>query len=834
MPDDSSRDLAVRNATCCTLLAGLLAPALSAQDDPWAGAKANALESQRAIRFCRRYAEGWLAQADPVSGLLPRTTKGQLYWNAQDCAADNFPFILLTAVVTDNHHLKRSALGILETEQRLTKRLDSLPDDFLFATQSLRRREPRLASLIFGASEYAKDGLLPITEWLGRGPWLARMTELVRDIWKHAPESVPLGRIPSRNLEVNGELLQTMSRLYWLTGEKDYRDWCFRLAEHHLFHQRLLDARVLSLRDHGCEILGGLSEAYVIAAREDKERWQRYRPALHAILDRILEHGVNEDGMMHNGIDPTSGRVVHGGLSDGFGYVYDAFLTVAMIDGVKRYRQAVAHALSRLHGYQCKNVKGLGGADGHADAIEGALNLLNRIPDASAFEWVDREIRYIFELQREDGILEGWYGDGNSARTALMYALWKTQGISPSPWRDDVQLGATRAADGSVRVFLRCDWAWSGKLRFDRPRHREIFRLPIDYPRINQFPEWFTVEREPSYAIQRQGVCPETLSGRELRDYELSLRAGESALIRVRPRPDAGPARRKQRYSSRSAAEALAWQEELRPRLLALLKLEDLGKARPPLASRELSRTEKDGHLLLEVELQSTPGRRIPVLLSIPDTDGKHPAVVCIHGHGGSRRAVHENQRTYRRFAAQLASRGYVTIAADVGQHEVREKGRTLMGERCWDLLRCVDYLESLPNVDPKRIGCAGLSLGGEMAMWLAALDTRIRATVSSGFLTTMDQMEEHHCMCWKLPGLRDLVDWADIYGLIAPRALQCQNGLGEGPRDFYVPLARRAMRQIRPIYADLGAEDRLELDAHEGGHVIHLAALLEFLGRHL
>jgi pimeloyl-ACP methyl ester carboxylesterase len=185
-------------------------------------------------------------------------------------------------------------------------------------------------------------------------------------------------------------------------------------------------------------------------------------------------------------------------------------------------------------------------------------------------------------------------------------------------------------------------------------------------------------------------------------------------------------------------------------------------------------------------------------------------------------------------FAAELAARGFVTISVDVGRHKVREKGHLLMGERLRDLFRCVDYLIENQSVDNARIGCAGLSLGGEMCMWLAALDPRVRATVSSGFLTTMDQMEKNHCMCWKFAGLRELVDYADIYSLTSPRALQCQNGLREGPRDFYVPFARRAMQQIRVIYQDQGVPERVELDVHDAGHVIDLPALLEFLTLHL
>ena len=156
------------------------------------------------------------------------------------------------------------------------------------------------------------------------------------------------------------------------------------------------------------------------------------------------------------------------------------------------------------------------------------------------------------------------------------------------------------------------------------------------------------------------------------------------------------------------------------------------------------------------------------------------------------------------------------------------------MGERLWDCMRCVDYLVSLSCVDPARIGCAGLSLGGEMTMWLGAIDTRISAVVSAGFLTFMDHMEKNHCMCWKFKGLRALVDFPDIYALTAPRPLQCQNGLKEPPSQFNVPLARRALAEILVTYKDLKQPENLVLDVHEEGHVIDLPALLSFFEKHL
>lgn len=118
--------------------------------------------------------------------------------------------------------------------------------------------------------------------------------------------------------------------------------------------------------------------------------------------------------------------------------------------------------------------------------------------------------------------------------------------------------------------------------------------------------------------------------------------------------------------------------------------------------------------------------------------------------------------------------------------------------------------------------------------MWLGAMDTRIRATVSCGFLTVMDQMEHNHCMCWKFDGLRELADFADIYSLIAPRALQCQNGRKEPETQFFVPIAENAMRDVARIYSDFGVPDKAALHVHDGGHEIGRDALVSFLERHL
>jgi len=294
---------------------------------------------------------------------------------------------------------------------------------------------------------------------------------------------------------------------------------------------------------------------------------------------------------------------------------------------------------------------------------------------------------------------------------------------------------------------------------------------------------------------------------------------------------------RTNKYTQRSYNEAIIWQNETRSKLFQLLKLDDLLSERENIQFNpiEVLSVNKGDFILKEIEINSTPKRRIKIVITIPEKMRKPaPAVVCIHGHGGKLYSVYDGNSIYKGFADTLASAGYVTIACVVSQHEVDEKDRMLMGERLWDLMRCVDYLESLKEVDKTRIGCAGLSLGGEMAMWLGGMDTRIKATVSSGFLTKMDQMEKNHCMCWKFPGLRNLVDFADIYSLTSPRALLCQNGLEEPATQFYVPLAREAFSEIELIYKDLKATENLKLDIHNGGHEIYLKGLVEFFEKQL
>jgi hypothetical protein len=367
------------------------------------------------------------------------------------------------------------------------------------------------------------------------GPWSERAVALVEDIWQNARIETPFGRIPTREFEVNGDLLQASSRLFWFTGDRRFLDWAVRLGDFYLLgtNHPTRDLRQLRLVDHGCEVVNGLSELYFAVSRAWPEKQRAYQEPLHAVYDSILAQGRNEHGLLYEWYDPRTGGHSQQPC-DTWGYVFDGFMTLNLVDGTAAYRAATLRALEALQPHYTGHRWERGSADGYADSIEGAINLLNRLPVRSAAAWVDSEIRVMWSKQRADGVIEGWHGDGNFARTSMMYALWKSQGLRLEPWRADVRLGAVQH-QGELLISLTAEQPWSGRLVFDRPRHREFLHLPADYPRINQFPEWFTIEASRSYSVQGVASTTKKLAGQKLCDgLPLSLEASRETRITVR------------------------------------------------------------------------------------------------------------------------------------------------------------------------------------------------------------------------------------------------------------------------------------------------------------
>jgi len=250
------------------------------------------------------------------------------------------------------------------------------------------------------------------------------------------------------------------------------------------------------------------------------------------MFDRLLQLGRNEHGMIYASVDPKTGR--HRGICDTWGYTYNGVYTVYMVDQTPLYRAAVRKPLGSLKPHYTSHH--WGSADEYADTVEGAINLLNREPIASAGDWIDTTIAKMWQRQRPDGVIEGWHGDGNNARTSLMYALWKTRGLTVRPWRPGVRFGAVQAGH-TLYVTLGAEGEWTGRLLFDKPRHKVNLHLPMDWPRLNQFPEWFTTRADSRYAVRNVTAGSEAVfSGEQLQaGIDISLTPGAEVRLIVTP-----------------------------------------------------------------------------------------------------------------------------------------------------------------------------------------------------------------------------------------------------------------------------------------------------------
>ncbi len=509
-------------------------------EEDFAAALRNGELANEAFSRSLKLTNAWNDRKDASSGLIPTNFSNRKdVWEPHNSAADNYAFMVLTSFLLDKQMLDGDMMEMLKAEKKLTSRVKSLPDTYSFSKKDFEKNELNLNWVIFGTSEYIKDGLLPITEYVGDSPWNERMMEMLDDlseIYSVMKQSEQLDWYKAVSEEVNGEMLQTLSRIYWKTGDQRYLDWAIKIGDYYLLEERdLSEINYLRLRDHGCEVIGGLSELYVTLHFTNPEKKKQYQKRLYKLLDRILEVGRNEDGLFFNGVNTNTGEVVDKKIVDNWGYIFNAYYSVYLIDQKAEYRQAFLDGIRFLN-EKYRNYPWEGKShDGYADALESGINLYNREPIESLKEWIDSEIRVMWNMQQENGIIAGWHGDGNFSRTSIMYGLWKSQGIYCQPWGKGLRFGSEISEDGTLKIAITSSKNWEGKLAFDYKRHQVIMKLPIDYPRINQFPEWFVADPEKKYKlISSNKNLNRSYAGSELIEgIHFKIKEGEKLFLKI-------------------------------------------------------------------------------------------------------------------------------------------------------------------------------------------------------------------------------------------------------------------------------------------------------------
>jgi hypothetical protein len=519
-------------------------------------ARLNSVLASEAFERAARLTTRWLDRRDQPTGLFPHTLRPDgRFWSYGDAGSDLFPFLgIATRYLLPERY--DEILGALAAERRLTH---GFPRDVSLDTLAPVERDPEKAML--GVVEYAKDGLLPLLEALGPNPWLPRLREIVDAVVDASSIPTPNGPIPSPAAEVNGSTLQALARLSWTTDDSRYLELGRRIAAAYLdgalptteyipphrwdfVENEPIGPRRFYLGDHGNEIVAGLVEWHRVERRLGLPETAAHREAIDKMLHRLLQKGRTPEGLWYEIIDVPSGKVRDRDLSDNWGYLGQAYLDQAAAErsspvgdlaSAARFEQAartMLRAVTAVDFYEWES----GAMDGYADTLESALYLLRYLDDPQAADWVDEQVAVLYGYQHDDGSVTDENIDGNFVRTVMLYGLSLTRGTRLEPWSPTVALGA--APDGAcLRVHLHAEEAWRGALLFDTPRHRRHVGLAVDYPRLNQWPEWWTVELDRGYEVTfPDGTLLETAGARLANGLPVTLTPSTAYQLRVCPR----------------------------------------------------------------------------------------------------------------------------------------------------------------------------------------------------------------------------------------------------------------------------------------------------------
>jgi dienelactone hydrolase len=245
--------------------------------------------------------------------------------------------------------------------------------------------------------------------------------------------------------------------------------------------------------------------------------------------------------------------------------------------------------------------------------------------------------------------------------------------------------------------------------------------------------------------------------------------------------------------------------------------------ARPPLKPVIFGKVEGEGYTVERVHFETWPGFHLTGSLYRPQGQaGLFPGILSPHGHWKAGRFTQEKDGNLPARGITFARLGFVCFMYDmVGygdskqlSHQFQDPawGVGLLGLQTYNSLRAVDFLSSLPDVDPKRLGCTGASGGGTQTFLLTAVDDRIACSAPVNMVAAEFQ---GGCSCENAPGLRIDLNNVEIAAAAAPRPLLLVAATGDWTKN--VPALEAPA--IRGVYQGLGAEDRFRAVQFDAPH---------------
>ncbi len=282
-----------------------------------------------------------------------------------------------------------------------------------------------------------------------------------------------------------------------------------------------------------------------------------------------------------------------------------------------------------------------------------------------------------------------------------------------------------------------------------------------------------------------------------------------------------------------------------------------------------LETTEEADHTRILLRFDVNACSKLHAYLLIPHGMKKgeqRPGLLVSHGHDkigidgvcgvrNSDEGPDPKRDPRRRYALLAVKSGYVVLAPawwgwtgrDGHAHLVgnRDKcnviqmaasmyGLNVLSLHIQDAQAALDILQSRPEVDATRVGCAGNSYGGRTAMWISIFDERIKACVSSGSMNTFRErsLKLSSCGIQYFHGLLRYGDVPDLYCLLAPRPLQLQAGSND---TLITPQDRDLiLEKVKHAYNARNAQGALNYVLHDEGHLLLWEPAQDFLKVHL
>jgi dienelactone hydrolase len=267
--------------------------------------------------------------------------------------------------------------------------------------------------------------------------------------------------------------------------------------------------------------------------------------------------------------------------------------------------------------------------------------------------------------------------------------------------------------------------------------------------------------------------------------------------------------------------EWLDRRQRLREQILVACGLYPMPK-KSPLSPRVYGKIQRDGYTIEKVVLETLPGFYLSGNLYRPTAaQGRVPGILNPHGHWAEGRIAADVQA---RCASQARMGGVAFLYDMVGYVDSKEFGHAFMddellalgmnlpGLQLWNSIRALDWLTSLPDVDPKRIACTGESGGGTQTFLLCAVDDRIAVSAP---VCMVSHYFQGGCTCENAPLLRIGTDNVEIAACFAPKPQLLVGATG----DWTAQILQRGVPEIRATYELFGVPDRLQAVVHDAGH---------------